>query len=152
MSVKSLQFTQHLNIDIQTAWKFFSNPSNLSKITPAEMNFVIHSDFHSPNTYAGQMICYTVSPLFNLPMEWVTEITHVQAPFLFVDEQRKGPYKLWHHQHHFKETENGVLMTDILHYEVPFGPLGNLMNIFFVEKKIREIFSFRNKVLESLYN
>lgn len=150
MSVKNLEFKHHLPIDIKTAWTFFSDPANLSKITPPEMNFIIHTDTKNKPTYAGQMIVYTVSPLFNIPMNWVTEITHVQEPHFFVDEQRKGPYKMWHHQHHFKEVDGGVEMTDILHYEIPFGFLGNFMNDLFIEKKIKEIFEFRKIALEKL--
>ncbi len=150
MSVKNLQFKHNLPIDIKTAWTFFSNPANLSKITPPEMNFIIHTDIQNKPTYAGQMIVYTVSPLFNIPMHWVTEITHVHEPHFFVDEQRKGPYKMWHHQHHFKEVDGGVEMTDILHYEIPFGFIGNFLNKLFIEKKIKEIFEFRKIALEKL--
>ncbi len=151
MSVKNLRFSQTLPISKAAAWNFFSDPKNLSKITPKEMNFVIHSDISNNKTYPGQIICYTVSPLFNIPLNWVTEITHVSEPDFFVDEQRKGPYKLWHHQHHFIEKENGVEMIDILHYEIPFGFVGNFLNHLFIEKKIKEIFSFRNKALNKIF-
>lgn len=151
MSVKNLQFKQTLPININKAWDFFSDPANLSKITPPEMNFIIHTDTEGKETYPGQMIVYTVSPIFNIPMHWVTEITHVQKPNIFVDEQRKGPYSLWHHQHHFREIEGGVEMTDILHYEVPLGFIGNIMNNLFIEKKIKAIFEFRTKALDSIF-
>jgi ligand-binding SRPBCC domain-containing protein len=151
MSVKNFQFKQVLPIDIKTAWDFFSDPANLSKITPPEMNFIIHTDLTNKRAYAGQMICYTVSPVFNIPMSWVTEITHVNEPHYFVDEQRKGPYSMWHHEHHFKTIEGGVEMTDILHYEVPLGVIGNILNAVMIEKKVKGIFEYRTKVLDELF-
>ena len=151
MSIHSLTFRQELSTDLQTAWKFFSDPNNLARITPASMQFKVPSEFHRPDTYAGQIICYRVSPLWNIPMTWVTEITHVNAPHFFVDEQRKGPYKFWHHQHHFEETENGVLMRDILHYEIPFGIIGDRADAWLVRKKVMGIFEFRKEVLENYF-
>lgn len=151
MSVKNFEFKHKLPIDIKTAWSFFSDPENLSKITPPEMNFVIHTNIKGRPAYAGQMIVYTVSPLFNIPMSWVTEITHVQEPNFFVDEQRKGPYKMWHHQHHFKEVKDGVEMTDILHYEIPLGFIGNILNKLFIEKKVKQIFQYRSIALEKIF-
>ena len=152
MSVKNFEFRHTLPIDIKTAWSFFSDPENLSKITPPEMNFVIHTNIKGRPAYAGQMIVYTVSPLMNIPMGWVTEITHVQEPNFFVDEQRKGPYKMWHHQHHFKAIEGGVEMTDILHYEIQFGFIGNILNTLFIEKKVKQIFQYRSIALEKIFS
>lgn len=139
-------------VSIDKAWEFFSDPSNLQTITPRDMNFIIRSGHELGHTYPGQIIVYSVSPLFNIPTTWVTEITHVNAPYFFVDEQRKGPYNLWHHQHHFKSLENGMTeMTDILHYEIPFGPLGRLLNALLISKKIDGIFEYRKKVLEMMF-
>ncbi len=115
------------------------------------MNFRILSGKDNASTYAGQIIIYYVSPLANFPLKWVTEITHVQAPDYFVDEQRKGPYKMWHHQHHFKSVPGGVEMTDILHYEIGYSFFSRLLNNLFVEKKINEIFEFRKKKLKLLF-
>ena len=108
MSVKNLRFSQTLPISKAAAWNFFSDPKNLSKITPKEMNFVIHSDISNNKTYPGQIICYTVSPLFNIPLNWVTEITHVKEKEYFIDQQRSGPYSFWHHQHKIE----GVVVND----------------------------------------
>ncbi len=98
--------------------------------------------------YAGQVITYKVKPLLRIPMFWMTEITHVEEAKYFVDEQRFGPYALWHHQHHFKEVQGGVEMLDIIHYKLPFGPLGSLVNFLFVRKQLKGIFDYRFRYLE----
>lgn len=151
MSVHQLQFTQKLPISLEQAWDFFSSPANLSEITPPEMGFVILSEDKHRKTYQGQIIIYKVSPLLGIPMDWVTEITHCEKPNFFVDEQRFGPYALWHHQHHFKKIDGGVEMSDILTYKLKFGVLGRLLNKILVEQKIKTIFNYRKTKLESLF-
>lgn len=101
--------------------------------------------------YEGLMIEYRVRPLLNLPMKWITEITHVKDQQYFVDEQRKGPYAIWHHEHHFKEVNGGVEMTDIVSYELPFGILGKMVHPFLVKKKLEEIFAYRFQVVDELF-
>ena len=145
-----LTFTQILRTDQVTAWKFISDPRNLARITPAEMSFTIVGQ-PSENMYPGQIIQYKVSPLAGIKMNWVTEITHVKEGKYFVDEQRFGPYAFWHHQHFIEQVESGVLMTDILHYKIPFGLLGKLVNALFIRKKLGHIFSFRYAELERLF-
>ena len=115
------------------------------------MGFEITGNLKPVKMYAGQIISYIVKPLAGIPMRWVTEITHVRDHEFFVDEQRFGPYKFWHHQHHFREIPGGVLMTDIIHYAIPFGPLGSLANQLLVKKELEKIFSFRKKSLETLF-
>lgn len=134
-----------------TAWEFFSSPENLAKISPPYMGFTITGNLKPEKMYAGQIISYIVKPLAGIPMTWVTEITHVNEPHFFVDEQRSGPYKLWHHQHHLREIPGGVLMTDIIHYAIPFGPIGAIAKTLLVEKELEKIFDFRKKTLESLF-
>ena len=151
MSVHTFRAQQFLPISLEKAWDFFSSPKNLSVITPPEMNFVITSEALAEKTYAGQIISYRVSPLPGFRTSWVTEITHVNAPHFFVDEQRKGPYVMWHHQHHFEAVEGGVMMTDIVNYEAPLGVLGDMMNKLVIQKKIKSIFDYRTKKLESLF-
>jgi len=141
---------QQLPIDIQTAWDFFSSPENLAEITPDHMGFKILNG-KPEKMYAGQVILYTVKPLLNIPMRWVTEITHVQAPYFFVDEQRHGPYKMWHHQHQFVENENGVLMKDIVTYEPPLGFLGQIANGLLIKKQLGQIFDYRRSYLEEKF-
>lgn len=101
--------------------------------------------------YAGQLIEYTVRPVLGIPVYWMTEITHVEQDRFFVDEQRFGPYSLWHHQHHFKEVPGGVEMTDIVHYKVPFWILGDLANMVLVRGKLKEIFEYRFKKVAEIF-
>jgi ligand-binding SRPBCC domain-containing protein len=139
----TLKTVQKLPISIDEAWEFFSNPSNLAKITPSKLGFKILSKYHGEKMYAGQIIEYTVKPLLGIPMYWMTEITQVKHKEFFIDNQRYGPYSLWHHQHHFKIIEGGVEMTDIIHYKIPLGFLGNLMNSILVKKELFKIFKYR---------
>ncbi len=145
--MRQLEFKQFLPLTAGQAWDFFSNPANLSRITPREMNFVLTYGLPS-KVYPGLIITYKVSPVFGIPLTWVTEITQVKEPYYFVDEQRVGPYAIWHHEHHFETVANGVMMTDKLFYKVPYGALGNLLDLIFIHKRVREIFGFRKKVLE----
>lgn len=141
---------QKLPININYAWDFFSSPKNLSVITPPEMNFVIKTELPE-KMYAGMIIEYRVSPLFGIPLTWVTEITQVQEKLFFVDEQRVGPYKIWHHEHHFKTIHNGVEMTDVLHYKLPAGIMGKAINKIFIGKKVKSIFDYRQNKLTELF-
>lgn len=151
MATFSIKTVQLIPVDIETAWKFFSNPANLQAITPKNLGFKILSKHHGDKMYPGQIIEYKVSPVLGIPMYWMTEITHVKEKEFFVDEQRFGPYQLWHHQHHFKIVEGGVEMTDIVHYRNPLGFLGNIANILFVKAQLKQIFEFRFKVVEDLF-
>ena len=152
MKTYHLKKEQAIPISLEEAWDFFSSPLNLSKITPEGMQFVVTSD-HNPATkmYAGMIITYIISPFLGIKMNWMTEITHVKEGEYFVDEQRFGPYALWHHQHHFKAIEGGVLMTDILDYAIPYGPIGRLANAIFVGKQVIEIFDYRVGAIERLF-
>jgi ligand-binding SRPBCC domain-containing protein len=145
MGSYTLKRTQRLPIDLDQAWDFFSSPHNLQDITPAYMNFQILSD--QERMYAGQIIRYHVSPILGIPLFWMTEITHVKDKQYFVDEQRFGPYALWHHKHFFKAIPGGIEMTDLLDYKLPLGFLGNIAHALFVRRQIESIFEYRNKVL-----
>jgi ligand-binding SRPBCC domain-containing protein len=152
MKIYNLKRTQFLPISIETAWEFFSNPANLSKITPEHMGFKILYMSGGPKMYPGQIIRYVIRVLPGIPMSWTTEITHVHEPHYFIDEQRFGPYALWHHQHHFREVDGGVEMTDEVNYAIPFGPLGRLANRLFVEREVNRIFEHRYSVLEKFFS
>ncbi len=151
MSVHSFKTVQVIPISLEKAWDFFSSPANLQAITPPEMEFRIISTYQSTKMYAGQVIEYKVKPVLNIPLYWMTEITHVQDKIYFVDEQRFGPYTMWHHQHHFKEVEGGIEMTDIVHYKLPGWWVGDLLNSLFVKKQLSQIFSYRFKKVEELF-
>jgi ligand-binding SRPBCC domain-containing protein len=150
MKIYNKSSKQNLPISIDTAWEFLSNPANLKKITPEYMGFIIESGADRP-MYAGQIIQYIVTPLFGVKTKWVTEITHVEHKKYFVDEQRFGPYALWHHKHFIKEIPGGVEMEDVIHYKVPLGILGQLAHPFLVKPKLEEIFNFRQKKLIELF-
>lgn len=146
-----LKRTQFVRTDIKTCWDFFSRPENLKKITPSYMGFDIKMELPE-RMYEGLMIEYTVRPLLGIPMSWITEIKTVKENEFFVDEQRKGPYKIWHHEHHFKEVEGGVEMTDIVSYEIPLGFLGRIAHPLVVKGKLEEIFKYRFEQVELLFN
>ena len=141
---------QKLPISLQQAWDFMGDPKNLSVITPDSMGFNTLSG-DDRKMFAGQIIIYTITPLFGLKLQWVTEITHVQDKHFFVDEQRFGPYAFWHHKHFLKEIPGGVEMEDIVHYKVPMGILGRLVHPFLVKPKLDEIFAYRKKKLVELF-
>ena len=150
MSVRCLKTIQVLPVSLGEAWAFFATPLNLSRIKPSGMQFKILSELPQ-RIYPGLLINYRVSPVWHIPLSWTTEITKVVPQQYFIDEQRIGPFKLWHHEHHFKEVEKGVEMTDILHYEIGMSFLGTLAGFLFVHAKIRWIFDFRYRKLERLF-
>lgn len=152
MSHYQLIKKQHLKTDLNTIWDFVSSPRNLKEITPDYMLFQITSKELKEKMYPGMIISYKVSPVLNLKINWVTEITQVKEKQFFIDEQRLGPYKMWHHQHFFEEDANGVLMTDIVTYIPPFGVLGDIANQLFIKKQLEDIFNYRFNVLEKKYN
>ena len=149
--VYTLEVSQFLKIDMNEAWKFFSSPENLATITPPGMGFVITSG-QPEKMFPGQIITYKVSPFPGFVTNWVTEITHVLAGSYFVDEQRFGPYRMWHHIHRFEEKQSGVLMTDQVSYKLPFGFIGRIAHGLFVKAQLKRIFEFREQKLNELFN
>jgi len=150
MKIYTLHTKQKLPITVQQAWDFLSDPKNLKTITPDYMGFHILSGADRP-MFQGQLIQYIVTPIAGIKTKWVTEITHVRDKEYFVDEQRFGPYDLWHHKHFIKEIPGGVEMEDIVDYKVPFGFLGQLVHPLLVAPKLKEIFTYRRKKLIELY-
>lgn len=150
MKLYQLRSKQALPISTATAWEFLSNPANLKVITPNRMGFEILSGADRP-MFSGQIIQYKVSPFPGYTTKWVTEITHVKEGDYFVDEQRFGPYALWHHKHFIKEIAEGVEMEDIIDYKIPFGLLGQLAHPLLVKKQLLEIFRYREQKLKELF-
>ena len=142
---------QELSTTMEKAWEFLSDPKNLKRITPSYMGFDILSGADR-NMFPGQIIQYRLTPILGIPFRWVTEITHVQEGHYFVDEQRFGPYTFWHHKHFIHQTEQGVIMEDIVDYKLPLGPLGWLAHPLFVRSKVKQIFDFREKALNEIFN
>jgi ligand-binding SRPBCC domain-containing protein len=150
MKIYTLHTKQKLPISLEEAWEFLSNPKNLKVITPDYMGFKTLSG-DDKEMFAGQIIQYIVTPVFGIPMKWVTEITHIIDKKYFVDEQRFGPYALWHHKHFLKEIHGGVEMEDIVDYKVPMGILGQMVHPFLVKPKLQEIFDYRKEKLIELF-
>jgi ligand-binding SRPBCC domain-containing protein len=150
MSLHRLEATQRLAVSPEEAWAFFSDPRNLAAITPPGMGFVVRGELPAV-MHPGMIVVQTVRPLLGIPVTWVTEISHVIEGRLFVDEQRFGPYRFWHHQHHFQEIPGGIEMRDIVHYSLPFGPFGDAVNALLVRRRVRAIFAFRHAVLEQRF-
>ncbi len=152
MKTYLLNYEQKIPVSLPEAWDFFSSPLNLAKITPAGMGFTVTSPFdENTKMYEGMIITYKITPLLGIKMDWMTEITHVKDGQYFVDEQRFGPYALWHHQHHFKEIPGGVHMTDILNYAIPYGPIGTIANKILVKKQVEQIFDYRKEAIVKMF-
>lgn len=151
MAVQILHRVQLIPAPLDKVWSFFADPDNLPRITPPDMKFVTLSSSQGERIYPGQLIEYKLRPLPWFRTRWLTEITQVEEGHYFVDEQRRGPYRLWHHQHHFRKIEGGVEMTDLVHYMVPFGVFGDLANAFFVRRRLEEVFLYRRQVVESIF-
>ena len=145
-----LKTTQFIPAPMTECWDYFSSPGNLKEITPPGMGFNIKTDLPA-KMYEGMMIEYKVTPLLGIPMTWITEIKAVKEGQFFIDEQRKGPYEIWHHEHHFKEVDGGVEMTDIVSYELPFGILGKLVHPIIVKPKLDQIFKYRTKKVDEIF-
>lgn len=151
MGLHLLRSVQVVPTTIDHCWAFFSDPRNLAEITPPALDFQIISDL-PPSIRSGLMIQYRVRPLFGIPMTWVSEITQVDGPRFFIDEQRIGPYALWHHEHSFRELEGGrTEIADVVHYAPPFGVLGELAHPFLIAPELAKIFAFREKAVRERF-
>ncbi|MEM7105910.1 MAG: SRPBCC family protein [Bacteroidota bacterium] len=151
MKIYSKTWESHIPIPIEEAWAYFSRPENLNELTPDDMDFEIVTDVSGIEMYEGMLIQYRVAPLLNIKLNWVTEITKIDHLNYFIDEQRFGPYALWHHEHHFESTDYGTRMIDKLQYGLPFGFLGTLMHKPLVGKRVEEIFEYRAEKLKTLF-
>ncbi|HEX3818532.1 MAG TPA: SRPBCC family protein [Chthoniobacterales bacterium] len=145
MPIYQLERRQVVSLGVEECWRFFSDPRNLEKITPPALNFTVKRKL-PPEVYPGLMIEYTVSPLLGIPLIWLTEIVHVDAPHRFVDEQRRGPYRLWHHEHTFRALpDGGTEVHDLVTYVPPLGPFGALLNRLIVRPQLERIFDYRRE-------
>ena len=151
MAVFQLKTEQKIPADLAEIWDFISSPSNLKRITPDHMGFEITSGELTEKMYPGMIIKYKVKPLLGIAMNWVTEITHVVEQEYFVDEQRVGPYAMWHHEHKLKKIDGGVLMEDLITYRPPLGYLGNIANSLIIKRQLKGIFEYRKKAVEEIF-
>lgn len=145
-----LEAAQRLPAPLDAAWDFFSNPRNLAEITPPELGLVVENELPA-RMRAGMIVRYRVRPFLGIPIRWVTEITHVEEGRFFVDEQRFGPYRFWHHQHDFREVEGGVETRDLVHYMLPLGPLSAPANGLLVRPRLERIFAYREEALAARF-
>lgn len=148
--IYTLRAEQKLGISVDQAWEFLADPGNLSKITPPEMGFVITSG-KPERAYEGQIITYKVGVFPGIKSNWVTELTVVKEGVFFIDEQRQGPYRMWHHEHRLEPTEGGVKMLDKISYKVPFGIIGRMVHPFLIRPQLMKIFKFREQALEQIF-
>lgn len=151
MAFYQLVRTQKLPVCINEIWDFISSPVNLKEITPKHMGFEVTSNTGRNKMYPGMIITYKITPFFKIKLNWMTEITQVKELEYFVDEQRIGPYSLWHHQHKIEAIEGGILMTDIVTYQPPLGFLGMIANTLLIKSQLQEIFDFRTVALEKRF-
>jgi ligand-binding SRPBCC domain-containing protein len=147
MAFYTLNFEQRIPTDLDTAWEFISRPENLKTITPDYMGFDILTTDLPEVMYPGLIIEYRVRPVARLPMRWVTEITHIREKQYFVDEQRIGPYAMWHHEHIVEPIDGGVLMRDKISYAPPLGPLGQIAHALFIRRQLQSVFDYREQAL-----
>ncbi|MDZ4838839.1 MAG: SRPBCC family protein [Bacteroidota bacterium] len=151
MKIYTIHEKLKLPITLDIAWDFFCNPANLKVITPDYMGFDVKIIHEGKKMYSGMIIAYTVKPLLNIPMTWVTEIKNVTDHEFFIDEQRFGPYSFWHHKHFFTSVEGGVLMEDLVHYVVPMGMFGRIAHPFLVKPSLEKIFGYRKTKMQELF-
>lgn len=157
MKIHRLSRTQQLPIDLDAAWRYFWTPLNLQQMTPEFLHFRLTSEV-PPTIHPGLILTYSIAAIAGIPMTWVTEIKHVVGPSdtrdgvcQFVDEQRLGPFRFWHHLHRFTPNADGVRMEDIVHYVMPWGWLGESVHQLFIRHRLRQIFEFRRNYLDGLF-
>ncbi|MBV8254526.1 MAG: SRPBCC family protein [Chitinophaga sp.] len=150
--IYTLSRTQVIPASPEAVWAYFSSPEHLAEITPGYMRFRVTSKPFQGDIYPGQIITYKISPILGIPLNWMTEITHVKEHRYFVDEQREGPYKIWHHQHHFEKVPNGVLMHDLVHYQMPLGILGSFAHGLSVKQQLNDLFTYRAGQIEAKFS
>jgi ligand-binding SRPBCC domain-containing protein len=150
MSFHQIRFQQIVPAALDEVWQFFATPKNLPRITPPHLKFEILTPVPE-KMYPGLMIGYRVRPLLGIPVHWLTEITQIEPQQFFVDEQRLGPYRIWHHEHHFRPVDGGVEMQDIITYQMPFGWLSAPLHALVVKKQLEQIFAFRTHSVREIF-
>lgn len=152
MTPRRLEFTICIPRPLEACWNFFSRPENLEALTPSDVDFEFLTPLAGIEMYPGMAIQYRVRPFPGFTTDWITEITQIKHLSYFVDDQRVGPFALWHHQHHFKAIDSdNTEVKDILHYQVPLGPLGTIADKLFVHRQVQQIFAFREQAINQLF-
>jgi len=150
--IRRLHREQFIPAAPAAVWEFFATPRNLDALTPPDLTFRIVGDV-APRMYAGQMIEYRIGVLPGVTTRWLTEITHVREGAYFVDEQRIGPYRLWHHEHMFSPAPDGrgVHMTDRITYDPGWGPIGGAVDALWIARKLAHVFAYRARRTAELF-
>ena len=148
--IHRLSKSQIVPAPLEEVWAYFSTPKNLNELTPPDMKFeIIHGG--EGDMFQGQLIEYIVQLMPLIKSRWLTEIAHVEDQSYFVDEQRIGPYSLWYHEHRFEAVEGGTRISDTVTYQLPFGPLGDLVHAIWVGPRLKSIFNYRRKKVQELF-
>jgi ligand-binding SRPBCC domain-containing protein len=150
MKLYMMDHRQVIRASIGDVWSFYSDPHNLAKLTPPWLNLVVPEDIRH-QVYPGMIITYCLRPFLGIRSHWLTEITHVVEGQLFVDEQRFVPYRFWHHQHHFRETDEGIEVRDLIHYALPLDPVGKFVHAVLVRARLKEIFDYRANAIRTAF-
>jgi len=151
MALYRFEHTQIIPLTLEDSWRFFTNPRNLSELTPAAMNFRHRFEPDAERVYPGMILAYSLTPMAGIPVNWVTEITHVEPLVRFIDEQKSGPFSMWHHIHEFSEVPEGTKIHDTLYYSLPFSFLGQFAHSLFVKNQIENIFRYRSKRMKEIF-
>ncbi len=150
--IYTLYSEKKIKATIEEAWSFFSKPKNLNALTPEDLNFKITSG-NPKEFYQGKIITYKIKLLYIFGFNWTTEITKVEENNCFIDKQLFGPYKLWHHEHHFKDNNDGTItIIDKVKYKLYFYPISNLIHNLFVKKQLLHIFNYRSKKIQEIFS
>ena len=149
MKLYTLDSIQFINKPIEDVFEFFSNPDNLSVITPPKLGFKILTPTPIKMSI-GRLIDYKIY-LMGIPIHWRTLITNFDPPHTFIDQQIKGPYTIWHHTHTFQKVDGGVEIKDRVVYSIPFSILGRILNFLWIRKDLENIFNYRKKVIDELF-
>jgi len=136
-----------LPLPLETVFEFFTSAHNLEKITPPEMGFQVINPA-GLEMREGLLIDYRLR-ILGVPLRWQSLISKWNPPHEFVDEQKKGPYALWHHHHGFEKIDGGTRIRDTVEYALPFAPLGDLGH-FFVRRQLAHIFAYREESIRRL--
>lgn len=151
MKIHHLMRRQRLPISQDVAWAFFSNPASLMQITPPWLRMTDESYERPKLVYAGLIQVYRARVLGFVPVRWVAEITHVDAPNSFIDEQKAGPFAFWKHEHRLTPIETGMEVMDIVHYGLPVGGFGRAAHSLFVRRQLDAMFDYRARMLREFF-
>jgi hypothetical protein len=144
-----LQREQWLSTPLEKLFSFFSDAANLEALTPPWLRFRVVTP-KPVEMRSGALIEYRIEWRI-VPIHWITEIVEWSPPYRFVDVQISGPYKLWHHTHSFAAVDGGTLMTDVVRYALPLGPIGALAHKLAVRRDVERVFGYRAERVAALF-